>query len=43
MEVILTGRNAAKEVVDMAQLVSEVCEIKHPYRQGIEMRKGIDY
>lgn len=43
MEVILTGRNAAKELIDIAHLVTEMKEIKHPYRQGIEMREGIDY
>ena len=43
MEVILTGRNAAQEVIETAHLVTEMQEIKHPYQQGIEMRKGIDY
>ncbi len=43
MEVILTGRNAARELMAMADLVTEMLEIKHPYQQGIEMRKGIDY
>ena len=43
MEVILTGRNAPKELMDIAQLVTIMQEKKHPYQQGIEMRKGIDY
>lgn len=43
MEVILTGRNAPRELIDMAHLVTEMREIKHPYQQGIEMRKGIEY
>ena len=43
MEVILTGRNAPRELMDMAHLVTEMREIKHPYQQGIEMRKGIEY
>jgi len=43
MEVILTGRNAARELMAMADLVTEMLEIKHPYQRKIEMRKGIDY
>jgi cob(I)alamin adenosyltransferase len=43
MEVILTGRKAPRELMDMANLVTEMRELRHPYQQGIEMRKGIDY
>ena len=43
MELILTGRNGPKEFLKLAHLVTEMKEIKHPYQQGIEMRKGIDY
>ena len=43
MELVLTGRYAHPEIVKAADLVSEVLEIKHPYRQGIESREGIDY
>lgn len=43
VEVILTGRYADKRIVDMADLVTEMTEIKHPYRTGISSRKGIDY
>lgn len=43
VEMILTGRNAPQEFEKVAHLVTEMREIKHPYQQGIEMRKGIDY
>ncbi len=43
MEIIMTGRNAAPELIDAADLVSEVCEIKHPYQKGIDAREGIEY
>ncbi|MCX7756796.1 MAG: cob(I)yrinic acid a,c-diamide adenosyltransferase [candidate division WOR-3 bacterium] len=42
-ELILTGRYAPQELIDLADLVSEVKEIKHPYQKGIVSRKGIDY
>ena len=43
VELVLTGRYADKRIVDMADLVTEMTEIKHPYRKGILSRKGIDY
>ncbi|MCW3489771.1 cob(I)yrinic acid a,c-diamide adenosyltransferase [Dethiobacter alkaliphilus] len=42
-DVVLTGRNAPAEFVEMADLVSEVREIKHHYRAGIMAQKGIEY
>ncbi|OFK24211.1 hypothetical protein HMPREF2826_08070 [Olsenella sp. HMSC062G07] len=41
-EVVLTGRYAPKELIDMADLVTEIKEIKHYYQQGVLSRKGID-
>jgi cob(I)alamin adenosyltransferase len=41
--VILTGRNAPKELIDRADLVSETHEIKHPMKSGVMARKGIEY
>ena len=41
MEVVLTGRYAPQELIDIADLVTEMKEIKHYYNQGIEARKGI--
>lgn len=43
LEVVCTGRYAPRELVDVADLVSEVREIKHPYRKGVEMREGIEF
>ena len=43
VELILTGRYADKDVIAIADLVTEMREIKHPYRKGIPSRKGIDY
>jgi len=43
VELILTGRYADKDVIAVADLVTEMREIKHPYKRGIPSRKGIDY
>ena len=43
LELVLTGRYAHPEIVRYADLVTEMLEIKHPYQQGIEARKGIDF
>jgi len=43
VEVVLTGRNAPKQLIEIADLVSEVKQIKHPYEQGIDARRGIEY
>lgn len=42
IEVVLTGRNAPEELIEIADLVTEMQEIKHYYRQGVLSRKGID-
>lgn len=42
VELILTGRYAPQEVVEAADLVSEMKEIKHYYHLGVEARKGIE-
>lgn len=42
-EIILTGRNPARELVELADYVSEIKKIKHPYDQGMMARKGIEY
>ena len=41
--VILTGRNAKQELCDYADLVSEMREIKHPFKSGIKAQRGIDF
>jgi cob(I)alamin adenosyltransferase len=43
VELVLTGRAARPAVLDRADLVSEVREVKHPYQKGIVSRVGIDY
>ena len=43
VHVIMTGRNAAPELVEFADLVSEMAEVKHPYQQGIKAQRGIDF
>ena len=43
VELIMTGRNADKKIVEMADLVTEMVKIKHPYDKGIMARKGIEY
>jgi len=43
VELILTGRYAPREVIEAADLVTEMREVKHPYAQGVPPRKGIEY
>ncbi|NLP17838.1 MAG: cob(I)yrinic acid a,c-diamide adenosyltransferase [Firmicutes bacterium] len=42
VEVVLTGRNAPPEIIEYADLVTEMREIKHYYEQGINARRGIE-
>jgi cob(I)alamin adenosyltransferase len=42
VELILTGRDADPRLVQIADLVSEVLAIKHPYTEGVRARRGID-
>ena len=42
VELVLTGRAAAPEVLDRADLVTEMREVRHYYRQGVKARKGIE-
>lgn len=41
--VILTGRNAPPEIVEAADLVTEMREVKHPMKKGIPAQQGVDY
>lgn len=43
LHLVLTGRDAHAEIVELADTVSEVVEVKHAYRKGIEPQPGIDY
>ncbi|MEL6665303.1 MAG: cob(I)yrinic acid a,c-diamide adenosyltransferase [Pseudomonadota bacterium] len=41
--VVLTGRDAKPELCDYADLVSEMREVKHPFKAGIKAQRGIDF
>jgi cob(I)alamin adenosyltransferase len=41
--VILTGRDAPKPLVDIADTVTEMVKVKHAYDRGVMARRGIDY
>jgi cob(I)alamin adenosyltransferase len=43
VELILTGRNADKKLIAVADLVTEMKNIKHPFEKGIKARKGIEF
>jgi cob(I)alamin adenosyltransferase len=43
VHVICTGRNASPELIEAADMASEVKEIKHPFQKGILAQRGIDY
>ena len=43
VEVVITGRYAPKEIIDVADLVTEMKDIKHYYYNGVEARQGIEF
>ena len=43
IELILTGRYADPRLIELADLVTDMVKVKHPYDKGILSRKGIDY
>ena len=43
VELVLTGRYAPNEIIEVADLVTEMKEVKHPFNKGYEARKGIEY
>ena len=43
IDVILTGNYAKRELIEIADLVTEMKEIKHPFQKGIKAKKGIDF
>lgn len=42
-DIVITGRNADSELIEMADLVTEMTEIKHPFQKGILAKRSIDY
>ena len=43
LEIILTGRYASSQLIELAHLVSEIKSIKHPFDAGMKARRGIEY
>ena len=43
VEIVLTGRGATDELIALADVVTEMKNIKHPFQKGIKSRRGIDY
>jgi cob(I)alamin adenosyltransferase len=43
LHVILTGRNAKQELIEVADLVTEMTQIKHPFRSGVKAQVGIEF
>ena len=43
VHVILTGREAKSELIEIADLVTEMKKIKHPYDKGIQAQEGIEF
>lgn len=43
LHIIITGRDASDKLIDLADLVTEMKEIKHPYQSGVKATKGIEF
>lgn len=43
VEIVMTGRGAKQELIDLADLVTEMKSIKHPFEKGAAARKGIEF
>jgi cob(I)alamin adenosyltransferase len=43
VELILTGRRADTRLIEIADLVTEMVKVKHPFDKGVKARKGIEY
>ncbi len=43
LHVVITGRNAKEELMDLADLVTEMRLIKHPYKAGIKAQRGVEF
>ena len=43
LHVVVTGRNAKPQLIDAADLVSEMKQIKHPYRDGVKPQRGVEF
>jgi cob(I)alamin adenosyltransferase len=43
LHVVITGRDAPQPLIDFADLVTEMREVKHPFQQGIKAQPGVDF
>jgi cob(I)alamin adenosyltransferase len=43
LHLVLTGRDASPTIIQKADLVTEMKEVKHPYKKGIKAQKGIEF
>ena len=43
VEIVLTGRGATAELIELADLVTEMKKVKHPFDRGVDARRGIDF
>ena len=43
LHVVVTGRNAKDELIDIADLVTEMTMVKHPFRSGVKAQRGIEF
>jgi cob(I)alamin adenosyltransferase len=42
-KIVITGRGAPQQLINVADLVTEMKEVKHPYNSGVKAQKGIEY
>jgi cob(I)alamin adenosyltransferase len=40
---VVTGRNAPQPLIDAADLVTEMAQVKHPFRSGVKAQAGIEF
>ena len=43
MHVVITGRYASEDLIELADLVTEMVEIKHPFKSGVKAQKGFEF
>ena len=43
VEIVLTGRGATKDLIELADLVTEMKNVKHPFEKGLRARRGIEF
>jgi len=43
LNLVLTGNYAMPQIIELADLVTEMKEIKHPFQKGVKAKKGIDF